>query len=290
MQESNPQTTKVSQWLIETLAGQYVDAIGKMTGQRPVPEWQPASRPAGPPATGTIVYLQPFRPEPEAALWIVAPEDAWNQIGSQILQAAGVGDRDREAIRGTFLEIVSQTSSALARILSTQLGKEVNREGGREAPLPAGSTEWFSFTLRFGETSSGQTPGQTSGQKTTSPFYVTFSEQLTSALQAIGDGGAAGMSVAEVPPAYTQSGSLELLLDLELPVSVSFGRAQLPLKDVIKLTTGSIVELNRTVTEPVEVIVNNCVIARGEVVVVEGNFGVRILQVISRQERLRTLD
>jgi flagellar motor switch protein FliN/FliY len=49
------------------------------------------------------------------------------------------------------------------------------------------------------------------------------------------------------------------------------------------------VELNRALSEPVEVIVNNCVIARGEVVVVEGNYGVRIKQVISRQERLRTL-
>jgi len=58
---------------------------------------------------------------------------------------------------------------------------------------------------------------------------------------------------------------------------------------VLKLTSGSIVELNRTVTEPVEIIVNNCVIAKGEVVVIEGNYGVRIHQVISRNERLRTL-
>jgi flagellar motor switch protein FliN len=57
----------------------------------------------------------------------------------------------------------------------------------------------------------------------------------------------------------------------------------------LKLTTGSIVELDRTILEPVEVVVNNCVIARGEVVVIEGNFGVRIKQVISRQERMRTL-
>ena len=85
------------------------------------------------------------------------------------------------------------------------------------------------------------------------------------------------------------SKTFDLLLDVELPVSVSFGRAQVPLKDLIKLTTGSIVELNRSISEPVEVIVNNCVIARGEVVVVEGNFGVRIQQVVSRQERLRTL-
>ena len=48
-------------------------------------------------------------------------------------------------------------------------------------------------------------------------------------------------------------------------------------------------ELNRTISDLVEIIVNNCVIARGEVVVVEGNYGVRIQHVISREERLRTL-
>jgi flagellar motor switch protein FliN/FliY len=83
---------------------------------------------------------------------------------------------------------------------------------------------------------------------------------------------------------------MDLLLDVQLPVSVSFGQSQLPLRDVIKLTTGSIIELNRTISEPVEVIVNNCIIARGEVVVVEGNFGVRIQQVVSRQERLRSME
>ena len=72
-------------------------------------------------------------------------------------------------------------------------------------------------------------------------------------------------------------------------MSVSFGRTQMRLKDAVKLSTGSIVELNRTITEPVEIIVNNCVIARGEVVVVEGNYGVRIKEIISREERLRTL-
>ncbi len=87
----------------------------------------------------------------------------------------------------------------------------------------------------------------------------------------------------------TDNNKIDLILDVELPVSVSFGRSQLTLKEVIKLTTGSIIELNRTISEPVEIIVNNCVIARGEVVVVEGNFGVRIHEVVSRQERLRTL-
>jgi flagellar motor switch protein FliN/FliY len=90
-------------------------------------------------------------------------------------------------------------------------------------------------------------------------------------------------------PVAKNSKTLDLLLEVELPIGVSFGRTQMRLKEALKLTTGSIVELNRSVTEPVEIIVNNCVIARGEVVVVDGNYGVRILEIISREERLRTL-
>ena len=67
---------------------------------------------------------------------------------------------------------------------------------------------------------------------------------------------------------------MDLLLEVELPVSISFGKTELRMKDVLKLTTGSIVELNRGVNEPVEVLVNHCLIAPGEVVVVEGNYGV----------------
>jgi len=84
------------------------------------------------------------------------------------------------------------------------------------------------------------------------------------------------------------SKTLDLLLDVELPVSLCFGRAQLALEEVLKLGAGSIVELNRSVDEPVEVIVNNRVIARGQVVVVDGNYGVKIQQILSRGERLET--
>jgi len=80
--------------------------------------------------------------------------------------------------------------------------------------------------------------------------------------------------------------TLDLLLDVELPVSVSFGKAQIPLQQVLKWTPGSIVELECGVNEPVEVVVNNCVIARGEVVVVDGNYGVRVQQIVSRAQRL----
>jgi flagellar motor switch protein FliN/FliY len=61
------------------------------------------------------------------------------------------------------------------------------------------------------------------------------------------------------------------------------------LRDVLKLTSGSIVELDRTISEPVDLVINDRTIARGEVVVVEGNYGIRINEIISRQERLRTV-
>jgi flagellar motor switch protein FliN/FliY len=89
--------------------------------------------------------------------------------------------------------------------------------------------------------------------------------------------------------APARSKTMELLLEVDLPVSISFGKAQLALKDVLKLTTGSIVELNRGVNDQVEVLVNQCLIARGEVVVVEGNYGVRIQEIASRNDRLRSL-
>jgi flagellar motor switch protein FliN/FliY len=89
------------------------------------------------------------------------------------------------------------------------------------------------------------------------------------------------------PP--VDAGKLELLFDVEMPVSISIGRAKMPLKDVVKLTTGSVVELSRSVSEPVDIVVNNCVVARGDVVVVEGNFGVRIREVLSREDRMRQL-
>jgi flagellar motor switch protein FliN/FliY len=76
------------------------------------------------------------------------------------------------------------------------------------------------------------------------------------------------------------------ILDVELPIAVSIGSTQLPLREILKLTTGSIVELDRLITDPVDILVNKCIIARGEVVVIEGNYGVRILQVVSRSERL----
>jgi flagellar motor switch protein FliN/FliY len=83
--------------------------------------------------------------------------------------------------------------------------------------------------------------------------------------------------------------NIDLLLDVELPVSVSFGHAEMPLKDVLKLGAGSVIELNKSVNDPVTIIINHKAIAKGEVVMVDGNYGVRILEVESTADRIRSL-
>lgn len=86
-------------------------------------------------------------------------------------------------------------------------------------------------------------------------------------------------------PDAESSDTLAVLLEEPVRVSVVFGRTSLPLQKIVKLAAGSVVELGGSVRQPVDVVVNNRVIASGEVVVVEGNYGVRIHTVVSRQER-----
>ena len=93
--------------------------------------------------------------------------------------------------------------------------------------------------------------------------------------------------VEPVPESATASGGRkDFLLDLELPVSVSFGNVHMPLMDVARLGSGSVVELNRTVDEPVQILVNERVVALGEVVVVNGNYGVRIQRISAQKGSL----
>jgi flagellar motor switch protein FliN/FliY len=81
-------------------------------------------------------------------------------------------------------------------------------------------------------------------------------------------------------------GSMELLYGVNLEVTVEIGRTRLPIREVLALTPGSIVELDKLAGEKVDVLVNGHLIATGEVVVVDENFGVRITDVSARARRL----
>lgn len=83
------------------------------------------------------------------------------------------------------------------------------------------------------------------------------------------------------------SGSaLDKLLDIELPVTLRFGRTQMILNEVTDLGRGSVIDFGQNAESPVEVLVNGRIVARGEAVQLQGNYGIRISEIESRGERL----
>jgi flagellar motor switch protein FliN/FliY len=85
------------------------------------------------------------------------------------------------------------------------------------------------------------------------------------------------------------SKDIDFLLDIPLAVTVELGRARMLIKDLLQLGQGSVVELEKLAGEPMEILVNDKLIARGEVVVVNEKFGVRLTDIISPSERIQRL-
>lgn len=83
--------------------------------------------------------------------------------------------------------------------------------------------------------------------------------------------------------------NIELIIDIELPIVIRLGATEMSLKDVMRLGPGAIIELNKAVDEPVEMLVNDKTIAKGEVVVVEGNFAFRVTDIKSKETRIESL-
>jgi flagellar motor switch protein FliN/FliY len=273
-----PVRSVLDQWT-ESLA----QVLESMTDQRPEVAWNPASgTPPGVPGGGEplLWWEQPFRGGPEMAVWVGAPRAVWEHAGTVTLKAAGLETVDETEARHTWFEILGQSLGAMARSVGAAMGCEIGCDSGSERGPQPNLAEWAAVTLRFGDAAPP-------------PCAIVLAPRLISALatpepppRPLEASGAEDAGRHAEPAA---SRTMELLLDVDLPVSISFGKAELPLKDVLKLMTGSIVELNRGVNDQVDVFVNRCLVARGEVVVVEGNYGVRIQAIASRHDRLRSL-
>ena len=90
-------------------------------------------------------------------------------------------------------------------------------------------------------------------------------------------------------PVVNEQNPMDLLYDVTLDLSVELGHTALPVRDVLQLGPGSIVELDKLAGEPVDIMVNDKMIARGEVVVVDENFGIRVTEIANRVDRLSGL-
>lgn len=263
----------------ETLA----QVLESMTDQRPRVAWQAATA-APATADGELLWWeQPVQAGPDTTIWVGAPAATWEHAGTLTLKAAGLETVAPSEAKNTWFEILGQSLSAMARGIGGVLGREVVCEAGAERAPVASSPYWASVTLTFADSS-------------LPPLALSLSPGLVSVITAP----PAAAAEKEETPAETgkapESGSesarsrtMNLLMEVELPVSISFGKTHLPMKDVLRLTTGSIVELNRTVNDPVDILVNQHLVARGEVVVVDGNYAVRIQEIASQQDRMRSI-
>ncbi|HWF09022.1 MAG TPA: flagellar motor switch protein FliN [Bryobacteraceae bacterium] len=243
------------------------EVIESMTGAEFIVTVDPAS-PEAPQLADAITWQQAFSPAEDPTLWIAAGKDLWDALGRATLGAAGIDDVTDEDCRSTWHEILNQAGGRMAAAMTAEQGREMTASKGAEMEAEPAGLAWVAFSV----------------QRDTQnwPFKAAWAPELTAA----GEPRRKELTAAarEAPASRT----FDLLLEVALPVAVSFGRTSMQIREVLKLNTGSIVELDRFVSDPVEVIVNDCVIARGEVVVVDGNYGVRINHLASREERLRS--
>jgi flagellar motor switch protein FliN/FliY len=270
-----------AEWLASEWTGRFAEVMQTMADAKPMTKFTVI--PEAP--KGEILWWkQPFTPFPDAFLWVGALEANWSAVGKVVLDSAGVKSPPAAEIRSTWLEIVQQSVGGLAQAISSLTSKEVTCGAGIEAGLPTDASAGKVYEVEA---------------------EIAISSKVILYL-AVGDALAAAVSVPLETPAAAEgetnlkptglsddmakvagSRTFELLLDVELPVSVSFGRATLRISEALNLVSGSLIELDRALNDPVELLVNNSVIARGEVVVVEGNYGVRLTEIVSHRERLQ---
>lgn len=102
-------------------------------------------------------------------------------------------------------------------------------------------------------------------------------------------GSAAAAANASAEPEANRDVNLDVILDVPVTLSLEVGRTRVPIRSLLQLSQGSVVELGRAAGDPLDVFVNGTLVAHGEVVVVNEKFGIRLVDVISPAERIRKL-
>ncbi len=175
--------------------------------------------------------------------------------------SAGISGTVAGALPGELRELIDGVFQSMARALGSVAGSMVTC-GALTEETAVQAPETIDYELRRESVSLGC-------------VILAVSESALSFLRRVIHRADAALGGRSLPP------NLDTLMNIDLPVSVSFGTAEMALADVLRLTTGSIVEFNHLLSEPVNIVVNNCLVARGDVVVVDANYGVRITEVIT---------
>jgi flagellar motor switch protein FliN/FliY len=267
---------------LETWMDEFGRAVEMFTAERPVvayAEIEASGRPKL--ETQLADYLwwqQTVGAEESFALWAGAEQPCWSALGSAL--------EDGSDAKQMYLEMLGQATQGAVAAISAGFATPLRC---RESSV--GSLTSFE-TLELAEVKivfrNGALP----------PVILAIEPRAAQILDE-GAGAAGKHQHAKLLPgeplnpglnSALNSPMLDRLMDLELPVSVLLGRAVLSIRDVLKISPGSVIELDRQIEDYVEIVVHGTVVARGEIVSVRGNYGVRIKEVISRQDRIALKD
>jgi flagellar motor switch protein FliN/FliY len=189
-----------------------------------------------------------------------------------------------KCLREAVAEFGSEQSQALLKLVEAGVG-EFRSVSEQEYGAFTIETSLASAPVSERANVTEMTAADDGGNRVSMRMYLSpaLSEALTLHAQTSGPAKAKGQSVntpgANIGSAVSEQVNLQLVLDVELNVTLRFGQRQLALREVLELTSGSVIELDRQVEEPVELLLEGKVIARGEAVVIDGNYGLRVTEV-----------
>lgn len=219
-------------WLTEVLSGALGQSLEAMTTERPAIESSVvAANELDPDASESWYWWEQPLSIPSSVLWIGTAEQSWMEIGKFALAAAGIDDATADDSRGTWCEICSQALSATATALGRKIRQEVNCQGGSAISSRPKSACCISLRIGIGgEFHHVRFAWNETIQAILQPRETASPNEGNASAAAAGAGSAPTKNSSL---AIGGSRTLDLLLEVELPVSVSFGRAHLPLKDVM---------------------------------------------------------
>jgi len=213
-------------------------------------------------------WKQDFEGEPVFTTWIGAEEETWSPLGG------AMGPEGEEA-KHLFFEMLGQAQQGAGTLQTGRRGHELRCSSGTsEPPASLDSLLATKIDITF------------KGEPLPSLWYI-FTAPAVKALHVEEEQEPEkSLTTETVQPDVGYSPMLSRIMDLDLPLSVALGRSTLQIQDILKLTSGSLIELDRRVGESVELLIHGTVVAKGEVVSVKGNYAIRIKEIISRTERI----
>jgi flagellar motor switch protein FliN len=269
----------------ERWTSEFTTAIEMFTGEAPVlthariehaatAEWSEQS-------AGRLWWKQTVEGQGSFSCWVGATTESWTGIGGAV--------DDKSDPRQMYLEMLGQANQGTVAVISAGFPTPLRcGDGLEEEPAELSSFELAEIKVTF---RGAELPSLLLAIEPEAEHVLRQPEDEDDSPEVSASVGAA--STVHAPPsiaAAAKSPMMNRLMDLRLPVSVLLGRSSISIREVLRLSTGSLIELDRQIGDYVEIVIHGTLVARGEIVSVNGNYGVRIKEIISREDRIALRD